>query len=130
MTDPIVVAIDTCGYIKESFKFQGPTLGALVRAAQRGWIQLLVSTVTDREVRKQMREYMTEAHTSLNKARWLDATRLAPFEAVRLSLDQKALLADIERQWRLFLRETGAHIVSANQINVEAVLDTYFLSKP
>jgi PIN domain len=75
------VFIDTQAFRKARFDWSGRLLSRLVELAREGQLRLLVTDVTVREVKSQLREVLAEANASLTKhAGLLQQLRHYPLE--------------------------------------------------
>jgi PIN domain len=99
-------------------------LSKLVELAQQGHLRLLVTDVTVREVKSQLREVLAEAHASLIKHGGI-LQQLGASVAIDHIRDQTTALITLEAAFDQFLQHTKA--VNVPLISeVSGVLDDYF----
>lgn len=122
------VFIDTQAFRRARFDWNGRSLSKLAEFARQGQLRLLVTDVTVREVKSQLRELLTEANSSLAKHSGI-LEQLGASVAVERVRDQATALGTLETAFDEFLKRTYA--VSVPLISdVKGVLDDYFARRP
>lgn len=123
---PLVVALDTSVVEAEGFSFRSSkALQALVRAARAGHVRVLITDITNREVEQRIRERVSVAIGQVAKAHILGATSLVDFKALLDTLTNGAD-DDIVAQWHKYLEDTGAEILSTENMKAGPVIDAFF----
>lgn len=122
------VFIDTQAFRKARCDWDGPFLSKLAELAKDGQLRLLVTDITKREVRSQLRELHRELKSALGKnrgiAKQLDASGL--IEAVA---DESIALKKLEDAFDQFLQRTETILVPLIP-DMASVLDDYFAQRP
>src|SRR4051812_41894041 len=116
------VFVDTEAFRRARFDWNGRSLSKLIEFAEQGRLCLLVTDVTVREVKSQLQELLTEAHSSLIKHSGILDQLGASVDRVR---DQPNALIALEAAFDEFLKRMKA--VNAPLISdIKGVLDDYF----
>jgi|ERR1700730_873037 len=122
------VFIDTQAFRRARFDWSGRSLSRLVELAQQGHLRLLVSDVTTREVKSQLRVLLAEANASLSKHSGL-LQQLGVSSAIDRVRDQSTALSTLEAAFDQFLQDTRAINIPLIS-NLTGVLDDYFAQRP
>ena len=122
------VFIDTQVFRKARFDWKGRSLSKLVEFAKQSHLRLLVTDVTAREVKSQLREILTETNSSITKHSGI-LEQLGASVAVERLRDQAAALGALEAAFDEFLKSTRAlHVPLVSE--VKGILDDYFSLRP
>jgi hypothetical protein len=122
------VFIDTQAFRKARFDWSGRLLSRLVELAREGQLRLLVTDVTVREVKSQLREVLAEANASLTKHAGL-LQQLGASLAVDRVRDGSTALGTLEGAFDQFLQDSKAINIPSIS-DVTDVLDDYFARRP
>jgi len=122
------VFIDTQAFRKARFDWSGRLLSRLVELAREGQLRLLVTDVTVREVKSQLREVLAEANASLTKHAGL-LQQLGASLAVDRVRDESTALGTLEAAFDQFLQDSKAINIPSIS-DVTDVLDDYFAQRP
>jgi hypothetical protein len=122
------VFIDTQAFRKARFDWSGRWLSRLVELARKGQLRLLVTDVTVREVKSQLREVLTEANASLTKHAGL-LQQLGASLAVDRVRDESTAIGTLEAAFDQFLQDSKAINIPSIS-DVTDVLDDYFAQRP
>src|SRR6516165_3880966 len=122
------VFIDTQAFRRARVDWSGRSLSRLVELAQQGQLRLIVTGVTTREVRSQLRELLAEANASLSKHRGL-LQQLGVSSTIERVRDQSTALGTLEAAFDQFLQDTRAINIPLIS-DLTAVLDDYFAQRP
>jgi hypothetical protein len=122
------VFIDTQAFRKTRFDWSGRSLSRLVELTRQGKLRLLVTDVTAREVKSQLREVLAEANASLSKHSVL-LQQLGASSAIDRVRDQSTALSSLEAAFDQFLQHT--RVINIPLISdLIGVLDDYFARRP
>ena len=122
------VFIDTQAFRRARVDWSGRSLSRLVELAQQGQLRLIVTGVTTREVRSQLRELLAEANASLSKHSGL-LQQLGVSSTIERVRDQSTALGTLEAAFDQFLQDTRAINVQLIS-DLTGVLDDYFTQRP
>ena len=122
------VFVDTQALRRARFDWNGRSLSKLAEFTKRGQLRLLVTDITVREVKSQLKELLTEASSSLLKHSGIIG-QLGASAAVDRIRDQAAALSALEASFDEFLKNTKAIDVPLIS-DVKSLLDDYFTRRP
>ena len=122
------VFIDTQAFRRARVDWSGRSLSRLVELAQQGQLRLIVTGVTTREVRSQLRELLAEANASLSKHSGL-LQQLGVSSTIERVRDQSTALGTLEAAFDQFLQDTRAINIPLIS-DLTGVLDDYFAQRP
>jgi len=122
------VFIDTQAFRRARVDWGGRSLSRLVELAQQGQLRLIVTDVTTREVRSQLRELLAEANASLSKHSGL-LQQLGVLSTIDRVRDQSTALGTLEAAFDQFLQDTRAINIPLIS-DLTGVLDDYFAQRP
>jgi hypothetical protein len=122
------VFIDTQAFRKARFDWSGRSLSRLVELARQDQLRLLVTDVTVREVKSQLREVFAEAKVSLTKHAGL-LQQLGASLAVDRVRDESTAVGILEAAFDQFLQHTRTINIPLIS-DLTGVLDDYFAQRP
>jgi PIN domain len=125
------VFVDTGAFERENYSFEHSAgLLGLVQAVKNQTVKVLLTDVTDREVKRRLsvrvRHGMQGINGHLSNLRVLRAVNIEPLRA----LDEDAAVSDAHAQWAKFLATLAPKFLSVDAVRPSEVLDAYFEQRP
>lgn len=122
------VFIDTEAFRKARFDWSGRMLSKLVEFASQGHLHLLITDVTKREVRSQLREVLAEAVASVQKHEII-LRQAGAGEALTTFADDNTAIPALDAAFDKFLKDAKAIDVPLSA-DLDALFDDYFARRP
>lgn len=133
MADSTAIFLDTQVFEATSFNFKTTVLVSVVEEAKKGTIRLVLADITINEVRARIEKTVTDECGLLRKfktkARVVRSSELAEAKTA-LELDEKDVIADLQRQFDGFLQESNAEIIDTSEVPAGPVFKKYFAGEP
>lgn len=120
------IFVDTQAIEREAFGFEDSTgLSALANAVTDGHVTVLLTEITDREVKSHIVDRVTKALAAVKKQFVLQVLSVADF-AVWRKLEPDAAVKDAVEQWESYKREIAPTMVSIDAVRPSVVMDAFF----
>lgn len=127
------VFLDTEAFVAHQLDFQSPNLRRLVRLAVEGTIRLLLTTVTESEVRVHLDRHAKDVFKQIqnySRACRIVKKLLPPEVMAALSaVDEEAIRKGLHDEFDEFIAESVATVLRVDQISPEAIFKKYFERK-
>lgn len=124
------IFVDTQAFERAAFGFNHATsLVALVNAVADGHVTVLMTEVTDREVKDHIVDRVTKALAAIKKEYVLQVLTVVDFDQWR-TLDAAAATKNALDQWEEYKRDISPDIVSIDLAKPTAVMEAFFALKP
>lgn len=129
------VFLDTTVFEAELFDFESRHIKALCSLVREGYLQILLTDVTKREIESHIVEAVQSAVRGLavfRKDRQHGVLRHfgEMFRPLYLKHDAEALSNQLKDRFEAFCRECGATVLPTGDLKVGPILDKYFSGKP
>ncbi len=130
---PKLLFIDTCIYRRKGFNFAYGRFRNIAQYSKTGYLRLLTTSITDREVKANIREMIGEALPDLKRFqkrgifKTIDADLMGRVDSKFLPLENAAILFE---RYNEFLRDSAAQTVPLDGDSIDSVFDAYFSESP
>lgn len=133
--DKIHIFIDTNIFISSSYNFQEGKLATIRRYCNEGLIELVISSVVQREVEEHIKRDLEECYEKISKhlisERRLNFLRNEPtFLQVLRLLSSQGFVDKVTHGFSKYLKETDCKILDTTFVKIEDVLADLFNMKP
>jgi len=128
------VSLDTQVFVDTGFCLNSKAFQALKDYCTSGRLKLVMSDITVREIRANIRKYVAAEvllqRQFCNKADVLYNSAIPSVKASMVKFDEKAIADDLCNQFDHFLTECNAEILDSTSLSAGDVLDKYFAEEP
>lgn len=131
--ETVFVYIDSSIFIGKNFNFSGSDFKALVEWAKEDKIRILLTSITVEEVRSNISKEIDRSIQAIRKAR-KDARIFKnlpeePIGSIFTELDQNKLESKIYANFKKFISDSGANVLSLSDVDADHVFSLYFGEK-
>lgn len=128
------VFLDTEPFKALALDFSSNNLKRLIRLAKEGELQLILTDVTEQEIRNHIDDYAKKAFKQIRdcqKTARIVKNLLTPecFKALS-SIDEERLRGEMQSEFSRFLQAAAAQILLIDHVSPKAVFEKYFRSQP
>lgn len=127
------VFIDTQYYVKSGLHFEGAAFKAFIDLCERGELNLIITSVVEREVKSKIEESIKDAlqavQTIQRKARILKSVEDGPLQNFFMPVEIDGVYESARNAFNEFLDACNTNFAPVSVIDIEKILNDYFEKK-